>query len=61
MVEDFLTALALVFIIEGMLPFISPGGMRRTWAMISQMDDKTLRIAGLASMLLGVILLYLFR
>ena len=59
--NDLLIALALVLVIEGMLPFISPAGMRRTWLMISQMDDKSLRMGGLASMLLGVLLLYLFR
>ena len=52
-------ALALLFIVEGVFPFINPGGLRRTLLMISQLSDEQLRWAGLTSMLLGVILLYL--
>lgn len=52
-------ALALLFIVEGVFPFINPGGLRRTLLMISQLSDEQLRWAGLTSMLLGVVLLYL--
>ena len=52
-------AIALVFIIEGMLPFISPGRWRNMLAMVDQMEDRVIRNIGLGSMLFGVLLLYL--
>ena len=57
--HDLLVALALVMVIEGILPFISPHGMRNVMRMASEMDDKALRLTGLVSMLLGVGMLYL--
>ncbi len=59
--QDLLTAIALVLVIEGILPFLNPAGFRKTMAMISQIDDKVLRIIGVASMAAGVILLYIVR
>lgn len=58
---DLLTALALVFIVEGIMPFLNPEGIRRVFLMASQMRSSSLRLAGLASMLTGLILLYLVR
>jgi len=52
-------AIALVFIIEGMLPFISPNRWRNMLAMVEQMNDRAIRNVGLGSMLFGVVLLYL--
>ena len=52
-------AIALVFIVEGMLPFISPNRWRSMLAMAEQMDDRVLRNIGLGSMLFGLVLLYL--
>ncbi len=52
-------AIALVFVFEGLLPFISPGRWREMIALIGQMDDRTIRLIGLGSMLCGVCLLYL--
>jgi uncharacterized protein YjeT (DUF2065 family) len=52
-------AIALVFIVEGMLPFISPNRWRSMLAMAEQMDDRMLRNIGLGSMLFGLVLLYL--
>jgi hypothetical protein len=52
-------AIALVFIIEGALPFINPGRWRQMLAMAEQMDDRVIRNIGLGSMLFGVVLLYL--
>jgi len=59
MLHDLLVALALVMVIEGVLPFLSPGGMRRMLQVVSEMDDHSLRVGGLISMVLGVITLYL--
>ena len=57
--HDLLVALALLLVIEGVWPFLSPGGVRRTLRIMAEQDDRSLRGAGLVSMLLGVVLLYL--
>lgn len=57
--HDLLTALALVMVIEGVLPFLSPGGMQKILRTMSEMDHHSLRISGLVSMVLGVAMLYL--
>ena len=59
--SDLLAALALVLVIEGMVPFISPQTLRRLQESMSQMDDGMLRSIGLASMICGVVLLYIVR
>jgi uncharacterized protein YjeT (DUF2065 family) len=59
--HDFLAAIALVLVIEGIIPFINPGAMRRTLLKMIEMNDQSLRFAGLTSMLIGVILLYIIR
>ncbi len=59
--NDLLAAVALIFVIEGVIPFLSPATMRRTMQQLTQMSDQVLRTIGLASMLGGVILLYLVR
>ncbi|HHH42979.1 MAG TPA: DUF2065 domain-containing protein [Gammaproteobacteria bacterium] len=52
-------ALALVLVIEGIVPFLSPDTVRRMVINMAQMDDRSMRIAGLISMLAGLGLLYL--
>ena len=52
-------AIALVFIIEGLLPFINPGRCRKLLILADQMEDKVIRNIGLGSMLFGVFLLYM--
>jgi uncharacterized protein len=59
--SDLLAALALVLVIEGMVPFISPKSLRKLQESMSQLDDRTLRNVGLVSMICGVVLLYIVR
>ena len=59
--NDLLAALALVLVIEGMVPFLNPQSLRRMLGAVSQLDDRTLRITGLVSMLCGVVMLYIVR
>lgn len=59
--NELLVALAMVMVIEGILPFLSPGSMRKYMNQMSQMDDRTLRITGLVSMVIGVVMLYLVK
>ena len=57
--QELLIALALLMVIEGILPFLNPAAMRRVMRTLSEMDDRSLRVSGLASMLLGLALLYI--
>ena len=59
--QDLWAAFALYLVLEGLVPFANPGGMRRTLAMLSNLDDRTLRIFGLLSMIAGALLLYVVR
>jgi len=59
--KDLWAAFALYLVLEGLMPFANPGGMRRTLALLSQLDDRTLRIGGLLSMIAGALLLYYVR
>lgn len=57
--QDWLVALALVLVLEGLLPFLSPMRFREAMQRVIEFSDNALRYAGLASMLIGVVLLYL--
>ena len=59
--SDLLAALALVLVIEGMVPFISPQTLRKLQESMAQLDDRALRNVGLVSMICGVVLLYIVR
>ena len=59
--SDLLAATALVLVIEGVLPFLSPRRFREALNLAAQMSDQGLRMMGLASMLLGLVCLYLVR
>ena len=59
--QDLLAALALVMVLEGLIPFWNPQALRRMLEMMAQLDDRSIRLAGLASMLAGVLLLYVVR
>ncbi len=56
--HDVWVALALLFVIEGFMPFLAPQTMRRMLLGLARQTDRSLRVAGLASMLGGVGLLY---
>jgi uncharacterized protein YjeT (DUF2065 family) len=58
---DLLSALALVMVIEGVVPFVSPQSLRRMLETVARIDDRTLRLTGLVSMICGVIMLYVVR
>ena len=59
--HDLLVAIALVLVLEGLLPFLSPDAMRRALTKLVSLNDNTLRFAGLTSMILGCLLLYALR
>lgn len=59
--QEILTALALVLVIEGILPFVGPGRYRQMVAQIVRLGDNQLRTFGLVSMIAGLVLLFLVR
>lgn len=61
MTDSLLTAVALMLVIEGLLPFLAPGAWRETFRKLIEMDDGQLRFIGITSMLAGLLLLYLVR
>jgi len=58
---ELLSAIALVFILEGIMPFVHPNWIKRVFLAASQLDNVSLRFVGVSSMLIGVILLYIVR
>ncbi|MCP4334780.1 MAG: DUF2065 domain-containing protein [Gammaproteobacteria bacterium] len=58
---DLWAALALVLILEGLLPFISPRGYRNMVQQMATMPEKMLRNVGLGLVLAGVVFLILVR
>jgi uncharacterized protein YjeT (DUF2065 family) len=61
MTEVIVPAVALVLVIEGILPFTAPRVWRETFRKMIEMNDGQLRFAGLASMMVGLIILFLVR
>ena len=57
--NDLWVAMALMLVLEGIVPFLSPDTLRRMLVTLIQMDNRSMHIAGLISMLAGVALLYL--
>lgn len=51
-------ATALMLVIEGVLPFLNPGGFRRAMLQLAELTDNQLRWAGLTSMLIGLLILH---
>lgn len=61
MLETFVSALALVFVIEGLLPFVLPAIWRKGMMELVKMNDGKLRMMGLFSIVIGMILLMMFK
>jgi uncharacterized protein YjeT (DUF2065 family) len=58
---DFFAALAIVCIIEGIMPFLNPQGMKRLLTRIAAMEERELRLGGFFSMAVGLAILFLVR
>lgn len=59
--QEFGIALCLMLVLEGVLPFLSPGRWRRAIVQVLRLSDSQLRLMGLTGMLLGTALLYLLH
>jgi uncharacterized protein YjeT (DUF2065 family) len=57
----FIMALALMLILEGVLPFLAPNLWRDTFRRITQMSDGQIRFVGLSSMIVGLLILLWVR
>ena len=58
--DTFWLALALVLVIEGLCPFVSPAGWRRMFLQLLQLQDGQVRFFGLCSILAGLAMLWFF-
>jgi uncharacterized protein YjeT (DUF2065 family) len=61
MLNILLLAFALMLVIEGLLPFLAPRVWRETFRRVTELSDGQIRFIGLSSMLVGVVLLTIFR
>ena len=59
--SEILTAIGLVFVIEGLIYALAPGGMKQLMEMMREMPDETLRNTGLAAAAVGVALVWIAR
>jgi uncharacterized protein len=61
MSDVLLLAFALMLVLEGVVPFIAPNAWRETFRRLIQFSDGQIRFIGLTSMLVGLIMLIIFR
>ncbi len=61
MSESLIAVVALVLVIEGIMPFVSPAIWRETFRRLIELSDGQIRFIGLTSMLIGLGLLYFCR
>lgn len=61
MASNLLLALALMLVIEGLLPFLAPRVWRETFRRATELADGQLRFVGLISMTVGLILLMIVK
>ncbi len=59
--QDFLTALALMLVIEGSLYALFPDGMRRVIEQALTVSQTHMRVTGLTAAVVGVGLVWLLR
>ncbi len=58
---DFIVALGLVLVIEGLALAVAPAAVRRSAEAIAQLSDSPLRVAGLIGAVLGLVLVWAIR
>ena len=59
--SDLIAALAIVLVLEGIMPFLSPTRTKRVFQQLSELGERELRVAGLVSMVIGLGLLFYVR
>ena len=58
---DFLSAIGLIFILEGILLFSSPNRLKKILQIITIYPESKIRIIGGMSILIGIVLLWIIR
>ncbi len=53
-------AFALMLVIEGLMPFVSPPRWRAVFEAALRLSDGQIRFIGLSSMVAGIAMLYVF-
>jgi uncharacterized protein len=61
MLDYWLIGLALMLVIEGIIPFLFPAMWREMFSKMVQLSDGQLRFVGISAMLAGLLLLYLVK
>jgi uncharacterized protein YjeT (DUF2065 family) len=61
LIQDLMTAFALLLIIEGLLPFVAPQFWQKTMRELSKYDPRAIRVGGIISMLAGAVLLQFLK
>ena len=59
--HELAVAFCLLLVVEGIIPFVSPGRWRKMLLVLDQVDDNTMRMIGLGSMLTGTVLLLIIN
>lgn len=59
--SDFLAALGLVFVIEGLIFAALPAQAKRAMASVLETPDQSLRVIGIGSAVVGLVLVWLMR
>lgn len=59
--EDFLAALGLVFVIEGLIFAAFPGHAKRAMATVLETPETSLRVIGIGSAVVGLVVVWLVR
>ena len=61
MLSYWLIGLALMLVIEGIVPFLFPALWRETFSKLVHLTDGQLRFVGISAMLAGLLLLFLVK
>ncbi|MDA0795024.1 MAG: DUF2065 domain-containing protein [Proteobacteria bacterium] len=61
MLEDIIRAVGLMLVFEGIIPFLAPKRWCNMAKILGKIDENTMRLTGLFSMLLGLLLLFFWR
>ena len=56
--DKLLLGLGLMLLIEGLMPFLSPGSWRQVFTRVLSLSDGQLRFMGLISVLAGLVILF---
>ena len=59
--SDFIVALGLVFVIEGLIFAVNPAAAKNAMAHVLETPDNVLRVVGIVSAVIGVILVWFMR